>query len=414
MTETLTAPGPVEALQDLQTWTADKASESAIYAGEGRNLSAQRRSRGQNPAYGRRLLEAARLYQRVLAGDRYAALEFNENMSTSDFSNLFGDVLDRQILARYVSMPVQWTALARRGTVRDFRQVKRFTLDGGEAVLGEVKQLTEYPAAPLTDGAYSYSVKKYGRRIALSWEDLVNDDLDAFRSIPDRLGSAARRSEEKFVTSLYAGTSGPNGTFFATGNKNIINTTTAGTGAPTNPALSITALQYAFQVLEQQVDTDGAPIYIEGVTLVVPPALHVPAQNILNATEIVTATGSGGASSDAGRADRLRVANWMTNRVSLIVNPWLPIVSTTNGNSSWYLVANPGVGRPAMEVGFLTGHENPELFMKSPNAVRVGGGAVNPEDGDFDSDGTEWKLRHVFGGTLMDPKSAVASNGTGA
>lgn len=413
MTETLTAPGPMDALNDLKTWDAAKASESAIYAGEGRNLSAVRRRRGASPAYQRALLEAARLYEQVLRGDRYAALQFTENMSTSDFSNLFGDILDRQILAKYMSQPVQWTALAKRGTVRDFRQVKRFTLDGGEATLAEVKQLTEYPAAALTDGAYTYSVKKYGRRIALSWEDLINDDLDAFRSIPDRLGNAARRSEEKFVTSLYAGSTGPNGTFFSAGNKNIITTTTSSSTVP-NPALSITNLQYAFQVLEQQVDQDGAPIYIEGVTLVVPPALHVPAQNILNATEIITAQGSGGASSDAGRPDRLRVANWMTNRVSLIVNPWLPIVSPTNGNTSWYLFANPTVGRPSMEVGFMTGHEVPELFQKSPNAMRVGGGTVAPEDGDFDSDSTEWKLRHVFGGTLMDPKSAVASNGTGA
>lgn len=414
MTETLTAPGPMDALRDLATWDAKQASESAIYAGEGRNLSAGRRRRTDSPAYKRALLETARLYEQVLAGDRYAALRFQENMSTSDFSNLFGDILDRQILARYMSQPVQWTALAKRGTVRDFRTVKRFTLDGGEAVLSEVKQLSEYPAAALNDGAYTYSVKKYGRRIALSWEDLINDDLDAFRSIPDRLGNAARRSEEKFVTSLYAGSTGPNGTFFATSNKNIINPTVLTGGTVTNPPLSITNLQYAFQVLEQQVDQDGAPIYIDGVTLVVPPALHVPAQNILNATEVITAVGSGGASSEAGRGDRLRVANWMTNRVTLIVNPWLPIVSPTNGNTSWYLFANPGVGRPAMEVGFLTGHESPELFQKSPNAMRVGGGTVNPEDGDFDSDSTEWKLRHVFGGTLMDPKSAVASNGTGA
>jgi hypothetical protein len=403
---TLTASKPTNALDDLGTWEASEASENAIYAGEGRNLSARRR-RGANSAYGQRLLEVANLYKRVLSGDRRAAMDFQENMSTSDFSNLFGDILDRQILAKYVSQPVQWTSVAKRGTVRDFRQVKRFTLDGGEAVLSEVKQLAEYPAAALTDGAYTYAVKKYGRRIALSWEDLINDDLDAFRSIPDRLGNAARRSEEKFVTSLYAATGGPNTGFFSAGNKNLV--TLAGTAS----ALQISSLQAAFTLLASQVDQDGAPIYIEGVTLVVPPALTVVANNIINATELWTAAGSSGLPTDGGRQDQLRVANWMANRVSVVTNPWLPIVTTTGtfGASAWYLFANPTVGRPAMEVGFLTGHENPELFQKSPNAMRVGGGTVNPEDGDFDSDSTEWKLRHVFGGVLMDPKSAVASPG---
>lgn len=50
-----------------------------------------------------------------------------------------------------------------------------------------------------------------------------------------------------------------------------------------------------------------------------------------------------------------------------------------------------------MEIGFLTGHETPELFMQSPNAVRVGGGAVDPMDGDFRTDSIDWKVRYVFG-----------------
>ena len=111
---------------------------------------------------------------------------------------------------------------------------------------------------------------------------------------------------------------------------------------------------------------------------------------------------------------QLRVTNWMRNRVNVVVNPWLPIVNTTNGNTAWYLFANPGVGRPAMEIGFLIGHESPELWVKSPNAQRVGGGQVNPEEGDFEHDAIQYRVRMVLGGTLMDAKSGVASNGSGA
>ena len=87
---------------------------------------------------------------------------------------------------------------------------------------------------------------------------------------------------------------------------------------------------------------------------------------------------------------------------------------TTTGSTAWYLFANPSSGRPALEIGRLIGHESPELFQKSPNATRVGGGTVDPTDGDFDTDSVEWKVRHVMGGTLMDPKSALASTGTGS
>ncbi|MFI6296850.1 Mu-like prophage major head subunit gpT family protein [Nonomuraea sp. NPDC050790] len=403
----------LDVLPEVASWRATEASTETIYRGEGSSLSAQVRRAGRsgNPAYRQALLEATHLYGRVVQGSKRAALDFQEAMTTSDFQHLFGDILDRQILANYRSMPVQWDRVARRGRVRDFRTVKRFTIDGGEAILDEVKQQSEYPAASLVDGKYEYGVKKFGRRIPLAWEVLINDDLDAFADIPTRLGTAARRSEERFGTSLYASSTGPNSTFFSSGNKNLLavaDVQAAGGAGFTTTALNTTSLQAAFTKLAAQVDTDGAPIYIESVYLVVPPALEVVARNIINATEIVAASGGG----DGTGNDQLRVSNWMQNRVTLIVNPWLPIIDTTSGNTAWYLFADPSVGRPAMEVGFLIGHETPELFQKHPNATRVGGGAADPMDGDFDTDSIEWKLRHVYGGVLMDSKSGLAANGT--
>ena len=93
------------------------ASTSNIYAGEGVNLSAgsRRRRERNDPRYLTALTEAAELYARVIEGDAYAALRFAEAMTTSDFSHLFGDILDRQILAKYQQAPVQWDAVARRG-----------------------------------------------------------------------------------------------------------------------------------------------------------------------------------------------------------------------------------------------------------------------------------------------------------
>ncbi|MER5420338.1 Mu-like prophage major head subunit gpT family protein [Streptosporangium roseum] len=403
----------LDVLPEVATWRASEASTDTIYRGDGASLSAQVRRAGRtgNPAYRQRLLEAAQLYGQVIQGSKRAALDFQEAMTTSDFQYLFGDVLDRQILANYQQMPVQWDMIARRGRVRDFRTVKRFTMDGGEAILDEVKQQSEYPAAALTDGKYEYAVKKFGRRIPLAWEVLINDDLDAFADIPVRLGNAARRSEERFATTLYASSTGPNSTFFASGNSNLLavaDVVAAGGSGFTTTALNQTSLQAAFTKLAAQVDTDGAPIYIDAVYLVVPPALEVVANNLINATEILAASGGG----DGTGSNQMRVANWLRNRVQVIVNPWLPIVDTTSGNTAWYMFANPSTGRPAMEIGFLIGHETPELFQKHPNATRVGGGAVDPTDGDFDSDSIEWKVRHVYGGTLMDPKSGIAANGT--
>jgi hypothetical protein len=304
------------------------------------------------------------------------------------------------MLANYREQPSDWRGYIRTATVKDFRTVNRMYLNGGQDRLESVAEAGTYPAASVADGKYSYSVKKYGRRLPFTWEALINDDLDAFRDLPARLARAARRTEEHFATDLFAGTTGPDGTFFASGNSNVVTS---------NPALSISALQTAFTILAAQTDSDGEPIYIDAVHLVVPPALQVVAQNILNATEL-RLNENGGATNS-----QLVTTNWMKNKVQLHVNSYLPLVSSSsNGNTSWYLFADPRDSRPAAEVGFLRGHEAPELFMKAPNAIRVGGGTVDPMAGDYDSDSFEYKVRHVLGGSLMDPKMAVASNGSGS
>ncbi|MEV8638102.1 Mu-like prophage major head subunit gpT family protein [Streptosporangium sp. NPDC051023] len=386
----------MELLDLIESYTHQDASTEKLYAREGRKVRGGR----NDHRYKQSLLEATNLYKGVLSG-RIPTHRLREAMTTSDFSYLFTDIIDRQMLASYQARPVMWRQTAKQGRVRDFRTVRRFTLDGGEGVLEEVKQAGEYPAAALTDGKYEYSVKKFGKRLPLTWEDFINDDLDALASLPDRLARAATLSEEKFATSLYTSSTGPNSTFFSVGHANLV------TG---NPALSIAGLTTAMNVLAAQVDTEGNPIYVDSVHLVIPPALEITAMNIINATEILAADGGG----DGTGNNQLRVTNWMRNRVRPVVNPWLPIINTTSGNTAWYLFADPGTGRPAMEVGFLAGHESPELFVKSPNAMRVGGGLVDPTDGDFDTDSTDYKVRHVFGGTLMEYRSAVASTGAGS
>lgn len=395
----------MEFMQVVETIEAERASVEKLFNGPD-DAGYQRVGRRQDPQYLTNIQEAVRLLTDVRAGRRsYHLLE--AAMSTSDFPLLMADVLDRQLLGNYRETPQTYNQYCRVGTVRDFRTVKRFAINGGEGRLqkvGTIPEASEYQYDTISEAKYEYSVAKYGKKFALTWEDLINDDLGAFGDLPARLSRAARRTEEFFATDLFVGASGPDATFFAAGNKNI---STAGSGG-VNPVLSIAGLQNAMQILAGQTDSDGEPIVITAVTLVVPPALEVPAQNILNAT-LIRATGAGGV---AGQ--ELEVANWMRSKVTLVVNPYIPIIAATaNGNTSWFLFANPGDGRPALEVGFLRGHTEPELFRKAPNAQRAGGGA-DPTDGDFETDAVEHKVRHVLGGTLMDPKMAYASNGSAA
>jgi hypothetical protein len=387
----------------IETVRSQDADVTRLFGDAGRSVRPTERQAAQ-AGYQQRLCEAIKFIDEVSRGKR-PAYHLREAMTTADFPQLFGDVLDRQLLADYVETTPAWQSFCKRGTVPDFRTVRRFRVDGAEAHLDAVLERAPYPLTSVADAEYTYSVAKYGKRIPFSWETMVNDDLDALKDIPARFARSARRTEDRFATNLIADTNGPHATMFAAGNRNIVS---AAYGAVSNnPALSIAGLQDGMTVLGNMLDTDSEPIVIEAAILIVPPALALVAQNILNALEIIVGV--------TGTATQiLRTTNWMKSKVELIVNPYLPLISTTNGATSWYLFASPSNGRPAVEIGFLRGHESPEIFMKSPNATRVGGGGEDAMNGDFDTDSIEYKIRHVLGGTRLDPKMAVASNGSGA
>jgi hypothetical protein len=360
-------------------------------------------------AYNRKLFEAMRFTRRVYQG-QLPSYVLREALSTADFPNLFGDIIDRQLLANYREAPQSFRNYCKISTAPDFRLVKRFAINYAEGRLPQIAQQGEYTETKLGDAVYTYGVLKYGKKIPFDWETMINDDLDALKDVPARFGRSARRTEEFTATTLFVDANGPITGFYNTANKNRIHTENG--ASSNNPVLSIQALQDAILVFDSMLDFDGEPIVVEAVHLVVPPGLRVIAKNILNGTEIwlnlATAT-------TTPVQQQLHTINWMKGMVKLSVNYYIPRVATSaNGNTSWFLFADPGTSRPALEMGFLRGHEEPEIFSKDPNAMRIGGGMSSLLDGDFDTDSIQYKVRHCLGGVSIDPRASVASNGSGS
>lgn len=394
----------VQLLDLLDTLDPQDASPEALFGQEGINVSRRSRSLKESAAYVEKLARTIEFLAEIKRGRR-PMRHLSEAMTTSDFPLLFGDVLDKLVLANYRETPVSYPGYMATTTVRDFRLVSRFTIDGLEDRYDEVLERGEYKQAALTEARTQYKVKKYGRGASFSWEAMINDDVSMFDQIPARLGRGARRTEEHFATSLFVDANGPHDSVYTVGNANII------TG---NPALSITSLQSALNQLYSMRDSEGEPIVIQMAHLVVPPSLAIVAQNIMNALQVVIqGTGSGLGS---GANMELVVNNWMRGALTLHVNHYIPVVSSASlGSTCWFLFADPGDWRPAAEIAHLRGHEEPEIFMKRPDSVRVGGGEVNPqEEGDFDHDTHQYKSRLVLGGSIIEPKATLASEGDGS
>jgi hypothetical protein len=398
--------------------------------------------------------EAERLFTRAIKGDRWAGLTLQEALTTSDFPLLFGDVLDRSVLANYQETPYTWDLYCARKVLNDFRLARIFRVDRGASVLDGpivpnsygasgsgptgLEQVTEYPMRKRVVTGYTDQLYKFGCRMDFSFETLVNDDLDALKDTPALFGRAARRTEEKRATKLFATSTGPNTTFFNNTNKNLVNPTSI-PGCPyTNPPFSIDALMWALTGLANQRDLDGEPISIESAVVVFGPALKVPVMNALNATELWANLEGGNTQTFGATVSptsnftaatsgiRMRVANWAKDFARPAINYYLPIVDTTYGSTSWYVFASPSTGRPALQQSFLRGREAPQLFMRLPNQVAIGEGRmgpgsgvmpgtmnVNPMEGDYENDAVDYKIRHFLGGTLLDPILAITSNGSG-
>jgi hypothetical protein len=336
---------------------------------------------------------------RAIAGNYPGIISLHETHTRSDFAALTGDVLGRMSIARYNEFPSPWRQFAKvTSNLQDFRPVKRIPLNGLEGAWPEQMEDEELEYGSLSEGTTAtLTPRKYALGVRLSFELIVNDDLDAFNSIPDRLGRGGARTVNRAVTDTYVGPTGPDAAVYTVPNGNIV------TG---NPALSIASLSAAYGQLRGMLDSQGQPIMIEAGVLVVPPALEVVARNILQAITI-RAINSGGAT-----GQELEVMNWLGSSLSLAVDPYIPVIATTNGNTSWFLFAAPATGNPAIEVAFVNGFSTPVVYQKVSNSQRVGDG-IDQDAGDFATMSNEWKGVVAFGTGVLSPKSTVASNGTG-
>lgn len=362
--------------------------------------------RRTDPMWLNLVAECAELIHGVRSGTR-PDWHLKEAMTTADFPLLFGDLLYRQMLGNYVPFPVSYPAYFRIVEVNDFRTLNLYTIDGGTAALKApaIRERGPYPEVRFTEGRYQVSVSKYGRRYSITFEMVINDDLNAFNDRAGIMAVGARRGEEWLATGLIADSAGPHASFYTSGNANIVTS---------NPVLSTEALAVAYGKLRAQTDADGEPILIDSITLVVPPALEIAANNIKNAVQLWIT----GAERGATATQALHVDNWFGQRLNVAVNSYLPSVITTGsrGSTSWFLFANPNdaASRPAMVFAFMRGRRTPQLFVKDSNQINLGGGPADVLEGDFETDSIDYKIRHIFGGAQADPKMSVASNGTGS
>lgn len=368
--------------------------------------SARRRQRPAN--WGKRMASAIRLAENKdgLSTYRWKAT-MEEAMKTSDFPYLLGDVIDRKLLAAYTAAPKVMRQIARVDpNVPTFNTVYRKAFDPLLTPMQQVPEQGSYTMSEPVESQYSYALRKWGKRVDFSWESWINDDLGAFNRLPGGIAESALATEDYFLTTLFWNSAGPLDAYFA-------HSTLGQKGVSALP-LTIANLETAIAQMSGSGGSNtnytsdaGMPIVNVPKYLMVPPALKLEAIRILS----FAAAWAG----SAGATDVASTLRGTTNVIAslgltLIVNPWLPIVVTTGtlGQTTWALFSE---SIPCCELGLLNGHSTPELFMKTSGAQYMGGGAADPFQGSFENDTVAYKGRYVFYGTRLDPRGGWASDG---
>ena len=353
--------------------------------------------RRNSPDYLRRLKETIDILTnaRDLAPHRARYL-LQEAITTSDFPLLFGDVIDRQVLAQYKAVDPVWKLFSKQSTNNDFRTSHRYRITGGDQKLDLVPEKGEYQASDRNEERFAMLLLKYGRQFDISWESLVNDDLNVLKDTPSRFARAAIRTEHRLLTNLYADDDGTH----AAGN--LYDKTTANQINGSTALMTIANLEAGITRMGEFLDADGEPIANRAKFLVVPPALELTSRAILTSATKMWVESAGGA------ATAFPTTNVVPQMgLTLVVDPYLPVMDPTNGDTAWYLFSDPA-DIAALEAAHLRGHERPEIVMKASNKVAIGGGPVGPLDGDFETDNVLYRVRLVFGVTKLDWRATYA------
>jgi len=288
--------------------------------------------------------------------------------TTSDFPIILGDTVGRVLRDSYQAAPSGIRQLGRQTTARDFRSVNKIML--GEApMLEKLNEHGEIKAGTMAEAREAYKVETWARKIGITRQVLVNDDLGAFSDLARRMGQAAAETEARILVDLLESNTG-NGPKMDDGK--VLFHADRGNKAGTGAVISDATLSAARLALRTQKGLSGQPIRVTPKHLLVPPALETEAEKWL-------ATVAAAKAADV---------NPFSGSLSLVVEPRL--ASATR----WYVTADPGE-IDGLEFAYLDGGEGPQVESKSG----------------WDVDGVEIRVILDYGAGFVDHRGWYANAG---
>lgn len=291
--------------------------------------------------------------------------------TTSDFPLILGDTVGRVLRAAYQAAPSGIRLLGRQTTAKDFRTVSKVML--GEApILEKLSEHGEIRAGTLAEAREAYRVETFARKIGISRQVLVNDDLGAFTDLARRMGQAAAETEARLLVGLLEANSG-SGPTLADGK--ALFDGSHGNRAAKGAAISDDSLSAARLALRTQKGLTDLVVRVTPKYLLVSPHLETEAERWL-ATVAPT---------------KALDVNPFSQVLTMVVEPRL------SSASRWYVTADPGE-IDGLEYAYLSGNEGPQVVSQAG----------------WDVDGVEIRVILDFGAGFVDHRGWYMNQGAAA
>lgn len=113
-------------------------------------------------------------------------------LTTTDLPLLMVETSRRALMEGYEAAPETWSAWAGTGTATDFKDSTAIGFEG-EVELKKIPEYGEYTEGRLAENAEKYRVETFGRKLTISRQSIINDDLGALTEIPRMYGEACAR-----------------------------------------------------------------------------------------------------------------------------------------------------------------------------------------------------------------------------
>lgn len=301
----------------------------------------------------------------------------SRNVKASGFSTLstpsiLSNIANKFVVEAFNFVESSWRQITAIRNVSDFKTITNHSLTGDLqyekiGAGGEIKHGT------LGEQTYTNKAETYAKMLAITRQDIINDDLGAFAAVPRRLGrGAALKINDVFWTEFL-----DNSTFFTSGRGNYDD--------GTDTALTAAGMDAALVFWNALTDPDGKPMGTTPRILLVPPGQWYKAQALMSSTNFNNGTTS-------NTAD----GNPFAGMFQVVMSRYLANSSYTGYSAlAWYLLADP-MDVPVIETAFLGGREQP---------------VVETADADFDQLGIQMRGYHDFGVNLQEYRGGCKFKG---